>query len=130
MTTAARTKTASILLVDDNREFLTGLARLLGQEGYAVTEAVSGPEALARLAEAPVSLVITDQLMPGMDGFAFIRALRAAGHRVPVIILTAFGDWGPYAEALSLGVSDYLTKPVTREDLLGAIARALNSSSR
>ena len=130
MIAAPRTKTASILLVDDNREFLTGLARLLGQEGYAVTGAVSGPEALARLAEAPVSLVITDQLMPGMDGFAFIRALRAAGHRVPVIILTAFGDWGPYAEALSLGVSDYLTKPVTREDLLGAIARALNSSSR
>ena len=130
MTTAARTKTASILLVDDNREFLSGLARLLGQEGYTITGATSGPEALARLDEASFSLVITDQLMPGMDGFAFIRALRAAGHRVPVIILTAFGDWGPYAEALSLGVSDYLSKPVTREDLLGAIARALNSSSR
>lgn len=125
MTSEARTKAGAILLVDDNREFLTGLERLLGQEGYAATGVTSGPEALARLAERPFSLVITDQSMPGMDGFAFIRALRAAGHRVPVIVLTAFGDWGPYAEALSLGVSEYLCKPVARETLLAAVQRTL-----
>lgn len=115
----------AILLVDDNRDFLEGLARLLRREGFDVTAVVSGAEGLARLAERPFSLVIADQSMPGMDGFAFIRTLRAAGHRAPVIVLTAFGDWGPYAEALSLGVSDYLAKPVARETLLAAVRRAL-----
>lgn len=116
---------AAILLVDDNRDFAEGLARLLRQDGFAVTAVGNGAEGLAQLAERPFSLVITDQLMPGMDGFAFIRALRMAGHRMPIIVLTAFGDWGPYAEALSLGANDYLAKPVTRETLLAAIRRAL-----
>lgn len=116
---------AAILLVDDEPDFLEGLTRLLTWEGFAITAAGSGAEALARLAETPFSLVITDQSMPGMDGLSLTRALRTAGHLTPVIILTAFGDWGPYNEALRLGVSDYLAKPVTRETLLTAIRRAL-----
>ncbi len=117
----------AILLVDDDVELLKALTKVLEKEGYAV---VAQPEALSAMrhvneTKAQFDLVITDVSMPGLSGTAFLAAIKKALPAVPVIIITAFGDWGSYMDALRNGAFAYLNKPLERTELINTIRRAL-----
>lgn len=117
----------TILVVDDYPVIGRMLGLQLRRQGYEVVTALDGEEALARLDETPVDLVITDLAMPGMDGMALLRHLRA-GERfraLPVIMLTASGMSESARAALAEGASDFLNKPVSSHELYEAVGRLL-----
>lgn len=116
-----------ILLVDDDVELLKALAKVLEKEGYVVFAHSTANDAIRFVNESKqrFDLVITDVSMPGMKGTTFLSAVKTAFPRVPVIIITAFGDWGQYMETLREGAFDYLYKPLDKEVLLTTVRRAL-----
>jgi DNA-binding NtrC family response regulator len=120
---------ASILLVDDDVEVLKALAKVLEKEGYEVGAYPDARLAIQFINETKkrFDLVITDVSMPGMKGTTFLAAVKTAFPSVPVIIITAFGDWGQYMEALREGAYEYLSKPLDKAELLAAVTRALKN---
>ncbi len=116
---------ASVLIVDDDPQLLRLLSLRLTKEGYAVTEAASGEQALAQLALAQPQLVITDLRMSGMDGMALFDAISQTRPGLPVIILTAHGTIPDAVAATRRGVFGYLTKPFEARDLMHEVERAL-----
>ena len=112
-----------ILIVDDNREHREALGRVFTQAGYCVVGLASnGEDALALLASGPVDLIIADLRMPGMGGLELLKRVKLRWPIIQVIILTAFGDYISYAEAVESGAFQFLNKPVRRADIL-ALAR-------
>jgi DNA-binding NtrC family response regulator len=124
------TAKTSILVVDDDAQMVAALTNVLQQAGYEVAtrpDALSAIE-LIQTTDKRFDLVITDVSMPGMKGTQLLTALKTAFPATPVIIITAFGDWGEYAAALSEGAFEYLTKPVDKAELLAAVHRALSGT--
>ena len=121
----------TILVVDDDAAMLKALTHALQTAGYAVTAHRSAMDAIAdmKTPDRRFDLVITDVSMPGMNGITFLIAFKTAFPKIPVILITAFGDWGQYAKAMSEGAFEFLTKPVDKADLLVSVHRALNSKS-
>src|SRR5580704_9590420 len=123
---------ATILVVDDlsaNREVLV---LLLGHQGHRLIEAADGREGLAAVKREHPDLVITDVLMPVMDGYELVRQLRLdpSTSGIPVVFYTAhYGEREARALALSSGVSYVLTKPAEAEDVLNIVGRALSGES-
>lgn len=117
----------SILLVDDDVELLKALTKVLEKQGYTVVAYPDANQALHYLEQNKprLDLVISDISMPGMKGTTFLNALRTAYPRLPVILITAFGTWGQYAEAIRDGAFEYLSKPLDKAELLAAVQRAL-----
>ncbi len=114
-----------ILVVDDERPVRDSLRRALELEGYRVELAEDGEQALKRLdLEPPPDAVILDVLMPGADGLEVCRRLRAAGMRVPVLMLTARAEVDSRVAGLDAGADDYLPKPFALAELLARL-RAL-----
>ncbi len=113
----------NILLVEDNERLRKNLLFVLNEEGYNAIGAKSGTEALALVKTTPPDLVISDIMMPDMDGYTLLEQLRAAASTttIPVIFLTAKVSSEEVRNGMLLGVDDYLTKPVNINDLLKAI---------
>lgn len=120
--TAAHHTKGSILIVEDNsllQEFLTKLL----QQDYFIFNAYNGYEALELLKLERIQLIISDVMMPELDGFSFLEKLRQE-HQwrgIPVIMLTALGNDKHRLKALNLGVDDYLTKPFTPQELFARV---------
>jgi len=114
-----------ILIVDDDPRQLRLLHLRLQNEGYAVTEAASGEQALARLGAALPDLIITDVRMGGMDGMQLFEAVQRRHPSLPVIILTAHGSIPDAVAATRRGVYGYLAKPFEAKDLMREVERAL-----
>lgn len=106
-----------ILLVDDEENARSALARILTREGYHVFTAGNGYEALDQLINAPVELVITDINMPEMNGMSFLRELNRLYPGMNVIMITAYGEVESYIEAMNLGAFEYINKPVRMDEL-------------
>ncbi len=121
-------RSGTILVVDNDEDTREGLCRLLSREGYAVDVAADGVEALERMHRHPYELVITDMFMPRLGGLVLLQRLKEARSNIPVVLLTAFGDWASYAQAIELGVSAYVTKPYRSEELLQEVKRALTQA--
>ena len=119
----------SILLVDDDVELLRALTKVLEKDGYTVLAHATANAAIRFVNESKqrFDLVITDVSMPGMKGTTFLSAVKTAFPKVPVIIITAFGDWGQYMETLRNGAFDYLYKPIDKDVLLATVRRALTN---
>ena len=117
--------TRRILIVDDDASQLRLLSLRLQNEGYAVDEAASGEQALARLAAGLPDLVITDMRMGGMDGLQLFARLQREHPALPVIILTAHGSIPDAVAATRRGVFGYLAKPFEAKDLMREVERAL-----
>lgn len=115
----------TVLVVDDDQDHGRALAKIFERAGYRVGTAGDGQEALRILTERPFDLVITDLRMPRMNGLDLLRNIRAMSPQVPVLIVTAFGEWTTYIEAMECGCVDYLSKPVRREDILMAARKSL-----
>src|SRR6187397_139899 len=123
MSTAAEPR-PRVLVVDDDRSVRDSLRRSLEFNGYAVSLASDGAEALASIAgHAPDALVI-DVMMPRLDGIETTKALRSAGNDLPILVLTARDAVGDRVEGLDAGADDYLTKPFALQELLARL-RAL-----
>jgi DNA-binding NtrC family response regulator len=121
----------TILLVDDELEILKSLGEILTRFGYQVIARQSGQEALASVKDrAKIDLVITDYRMPGMDGLEFLNALRQMDPSVPVIMLTAYGAVESYLKSLSLGVYEYVNKPIKAKELGRIVQAAINSAEQ
>jgi len=114
----------SILLVDDEFQIQKMVTAMLRHAGYDVTIASDGFEALARIAEATPDLIISDVMMPNMDGFELLKHLRAesATESIPIIMLTAKGEVDDLVSGLGLGADDYLTKPFEMKVLLARVS--------
>ncbi|AKJ42998.1 two-component system response regulator GlrR [Pragia fontium] len=118
-------KPANLLLVDDDPSLLKLLGMRLTSEGFNVTTAESGQEALRRLGRGQIDLVISDLRMDEMDGMALFNEIQKHQPGMPVIILTAHGSIPDAVAATQQGVFSFLTKPVDRDALYKAIDEAL-----
>jgi two-component system, sensor histidine kinase and response regulator len=120
-----------ILVVEDDRVLLEGLRDMLEIAGYAPVIATGAREGLASIAEALPDLIVSDIMMPDMDGYAFFRAVRARPEwtAVPFIFLSARSEGADVRTGKSLGAEDYITKPFEQDDLLTAITSRLRRSS-
>ena len=121
-----RTK-RTILIVDDEEHLRRALERSFRHEGYETRLASSGDEALALMQGEEVDLVITDLVMPGMDGMALVREIRGSHPKIKVIILTAYGSDESMTEAEALGVAYYLAKPFDLFHLKSRVKRLLRA---
>jgi len=115
---------AAILVVDDDAPIRRMLDRTLTAEGYAVETAADGGQALAAVERSTPDLLVLDVAMPGVDGLAVSRRLRAKGLAVPVLLLTAGDSVSDRVAGLDAGADDYLVKPFATEELLARV-RAL-----
>ena len=112
-------RAAQIMVVDDDPDTVKILSHYLKREGFVPLEATSGAEALRLLGENTVDVILLDLMMPEMDGFAVMRELKRdpASAEIPVIMVTARDDLSARSEGMSLGVADFLAKPVFRKQL-------------
>jgi PAS domain S-box-containing protein len=115
-----------VLVADDNADMRDYLRRLLSQH-WTVEAFASGPEALTAAVASPPSLIITDVMMPGLDGFGLVKALREspATSQVPIIMLSARAGEEAYIEGLQSGVDNYLVKPFSARELLERVKAQL-----
>ena len=118
--------TECILLVDDEQAVLKVNTYLLGGLGYEIHAADGGDKALDILKQRDVDLILLDMVMPGMDGVATLRGIRASRPDQKVIIFSAYADPEKVEEVRSLGVYAYLIKPTPRDTFLGTIRNALD----
>jgi DNA-binding response OmpR family regulator len=131
-TVAAAELSGRVLVVDDDEDSRRLLAHLLERKGYAVVLADGGPAALATLEKEDVDVVVLDVMMPIMDGFAVCRELKKSPGTasVPVILLTARDDMETRATGMKLGVSDFLAKPVNKEELYVRVRTQIEGRQR
>ena len=101
------------------------LRKVLEKEHFQVSLAANGHEAMASLSRGQFDLVITDMLMPDDGGLELLRAIRGTQPGLPVIIVTAFGDWRSYGQAFELGAAAFISKPLKMAELIAAIHAAL-----
>ncbi len=113
-----------VLVVDDDAQIRRALSTALSGNGYAVAVAADGAEALARIATWQPDLVVLDLVMPNVDGFEVVRDARG-WTQVPIIVLSARGQFGDKITALDLGADDYITKPFGIEELEARIRAIL-----
>ena len=114
-----------ILVIDDEEIIHDSLKRILGRQGHQVDAAFAAPEALELIASQTYDLVITDLMMPEINGIQLMEQMRAKGHDVPVLMITGYPTIRTALQALRLGAVDYLSKPFTRQELLGPVNRTL-----
>ncbi len=119
---------ARILIAEDDTNIRLGLVATLESEGYAVTPAADGAQALRLFAQEKVDLVILDVMMPRKSGYDACRELRARDPRVPVLFLTAKGEEVDKVVGLKLGADDYMTKPFGVHELLARVEALLRRS--
>ncbi|MFH8928346.1 response regulator transcription factor [Streptomyces pristinaespiralis] len=119
-----------LLIVEDERRLARSLAAGLTAEGYAVDVVHDGLEGLHRATEGVHDLVVLDIMLPGMNGYRVCAALRAAGHDVPVLMLTAKDGEYDEAEGLDTGADDYLTKPFSYVVLVARVKALLRRRGR
>jgi DNA-binding response OmpR family regulator len=118
---------ARILLVDDEQSIQTLLSYPLRKDGYHVTGAHDGSEALERFEEARFDLVILDLMLPKLDGVEVCRQLRSRS-QVPIIMLTAKGSETDKVAGLEVGADDYITKPFSMREFRSRVKAALRRS--
>jgi DNA-binding response OmpR family regulator len=116
-----------ILLVDDEQSIQTLLSYPLRKDGYHVTSAQDGREALQRFEEARFDLVILDLMLPKLDGVEVCRELRSRS-QVPIIMLTAKGSETDKVAGLEVGADDYITKPFSMREFRSRVKAALRRS--
>jgi two-component system response regulator MprA len=115
---------AAILVVDDDAPIRRMLERTLTARGYGVDLAADGGEALAAVERSAPDLLVLDVTMPGLDGLAVCRRIRAKGLALPILLLTARDAVPDRVAGLEAGADDYLVKPFAPEELLARV-RAL-----
>src|SRR5215813_1676166 len=115
----------TILLIEDERQLRENLQILLQSAGYQVTTAASGEEGIQQIREQPFDLVITDLVMPGVDGFQVMDYLRGHHPETVVVAMTGYVSTESAIQALRKGAYDYLSKPLDVDLMHSVVARAM-----
>ncbi len=116
-----------ILIVDDDRNGRESLRRGLARDGYEVLTAENGKKALALAQDHAIDLVLTDLIMPGLDGLDFLEGLRVVQPEVPAILISAFANVDTAVKAVRRGVQDVLEKPIRLRDVRRAVKRVMKN---
>ncbi len=114
-----------LLIVEDDPEMRDLLRKVLEKEGYRVSVAGDGHQALIAFDRETFDLVVTDMLMPCDGGLELLETVHRMHPSLPVIIVTAFGDWHSYSRALELGAAAFISKPLRMAELIAAVHAAL-----
>lgn len=107
----------NLLLVDDDKNALDGLVKILAHDGYPVSGVLSGYEALNLLSRKSFDIIVTDMKLPGMGGLSLINEIRKKEDSVSIVVITAYSSVKTAVEAIKCGADDYLTKPINIEEL-------------
>jgi two-component system response regulator HydG len=116
---------STVLVVDDDRANLDSVTRIFQHEGLATLTASDGEEGLALLRRPEVGVLVTDLMMPGLDGKALLRTARSMRPDVEVVLMTAYGTVEAAVSAMKDGAYDFITKPLKRHALVKTVLRAL-----
>jgi two-component system response regulator HydG len=119
------TPPTTVLVVDDDRANLDSVARIFQREGLETLTASNGTEALELLRRPEVSVMVTDLMMPGMDGQELLKASRTIRPDVEVVLMTAYGTVETAVAAMKDGAYDFITKPLKRHSLVKSVQKAL-----
>ena len=119
-----------ILVVDDDEDTRSLLCQILENEGYEFLQAADGLEALERLKNETVDLIMTDRAMPRMDGMAFMVTLREQQSTIPILMISAYGEETFWSQAIGLGAIDYLLKPFKLEDVVRVVEKAFAGAKK
>ncbi len=125
VTTESSLKNAKLLVVDDSHSNRRLLQAIFGSHGCDVALAESGDAALPALEAHAPDIVLLDLRMPGLDGIQTLRRLRPAAPNIPILMLTSYGDLDAAVEATSLGADDFISRPITNDDLVVRVAHAI-----
>jgi two-component system NtrC family response regulator len=117
----------TILIIDDEKNYLVILEALLSPEGYEIITEDDAINALRLISETDLDLIITDMKMPGMDGIELLEESKKINPELPVIIMTAYGTIEMAVEAMKKKAYDYITKPFRNEELKLTIKKALET---
>jgi len=129
MNTSNEQDRASLLLVDDDEAFRRVLARALERRGYAVTPAADVAEALAKASEQPPEYAVVDLKMPGESGLVLIEKLIELDPNTRVVMLTGYASIATAVEAIKLGATHYLAKPVDADQVVAALHKVDGDAS-
>ena len=118
----------SILVCEDDFAIKTMISTKLKQENYSVYTVQNGQEALHLMEKQQIDLVISDIMMPEMDGYEFVQTLRETKHTLPILMITAKSQLESLEAAFKLGVDDYMVKPLRLEELVLRVKALLRRS--
>jgi DNA-binding NtrC family response regulator len=120
----------SILLVDSDREFSGTIKKMFQEYGYAVSTVYDGIKALRLLAEAEFDLIISELVIPKLDGIELMEEINRRRINVPVIFLTAKGEIESYMDVMNMGAFDYLHKPAKETEILKIVKKAFETTAK
>ncbi|MDD5773446.1 MAG: sigma-54 dependent transcriptional regulator [bacterium] len=120
---------ANILVIDDDINTVDAIIEGLTADGYTVSSANNGKEALEKINEKEPDLVLTDLMMPGMNGLKFLKMIKKLYPDITIVIITGFGSVETAVEAMREGAYDYLTKPLRMQDIRRVVSKALEQHS-
>lgn len=123
-------KKHSILLVEDERNLHDTLKLNLEMEGYTVSSAYDGPQALEAVQKEHFDMMICDVMLPELDGISVVESIRLGGNEIPILILSARNSSADRVLGLKKGADDYLAKPFNLEELLLRVTKLIEKSTR
>ena len=115
-----------ILVVEDDRELNRSVCLFLNQNGYQATGCLNANEAYDAMYETVFDLIVSDIMMPGIDGFEFVRTVRTLNEDIPILFTTARDDFASKQRGYRVGIDDYMVKPIDLDELflrIGALLR-------
>lgn len=115
-----------ILVVEDDRELNRSVCRFLNQSGYEAVGCLCAEEAYDAMYECVFDLIVSDIMMPGIDGFEFVKTVRSLNENIPILFMTARDDFAAKQRGYRVGVDDYMVKPIDLDELflrIGALLR-------
>ena len=121
-----------ILVVEDDRDLNRTVCAFLNHSGYRATGTLSAGEAYDAMYETVFDLIVSDIMMPGIDGFEFAKTVRALNENIPILFMTARDDFASKQRGYRIGVDDYMVKPVDLDELflrIGALLRRAKIAS-
>lgn len=116
---------ANLLVVDDEQGMCNLLKKIIEAEGYKVTEATSGEDAISVVKKGNIDLVVMDVIMPGIGGMGALRKIKKINEDIPVIMITGYASVKIASESMKSGAIDYISKPFDNKYLISLIKEAL-----
>ncbi|MFW6287478.1 MAG: response regulator transcription factor [bacterium] len=118
----------NILVVEDDQSLRTLFCTVLSKNGFAYFEAIDGMEAWDILEKHYIDLIISDIMMPNMDGYEFVKSIREVGYNIPVLMITAKDSFEDMQSGFSVGTDDYMVKPVNVNEMILRVNALLRRS--
>src|SRR3989338_8048936 len=120
---------AKILVVDDEPDMIWAITNVLLEENHSVVSVNSGEEAITKVKDASIELVLLDFRLPGMDGIQILERIRQMRPELPVIMVTGYGGIEEAVQSIKLGAAHYLSKPFDNSQLVESVEKALKMNA-